>query len=430
MVPRPSSPTSLLWAHQLKREHEHLLDRVKDIAKSQKAHDVKVHAIGASDERIFAQFEDMMTRIAAIEEGNQDVKELIEKLVGERPIKPGGGVENISRLADQIAALDSHTKKVGIGVQQTLSTYRIVIKKIEDLEAKVQKRERTETLRKNDPVDVTVLTRRLDAIESRRNDDAIRTKTLVGRMEALEQASQQPRSARFQAGIERLNNEAKDQQETARGTMTVRTKPDLEQESSFQFPCSQGNSTEGVENPLRIKPMLHQINSVGADGTGTEYPHSSPEKHNLVEGSPTLNAQLRRSVRTSQLYPEGLVRPMLPRVTTSTSMTKKGNIYAKIVPGAANSRKKRGTTRSLDVQQAMSRVIPATERAVPMPNPLKDFAMSFKHPKAIQRLPKSGTLWPGLPPQKRKRRQIPQVQDLDSFALMADFSYIRSAHCT
>ena len=215
---------------------------MKDIAKLQKAHDIKVHAIGASDERtkrIFAQFEDMTTRIAAIEEGNQDAKELIEKLVGERPIKPGGGVEKISRLADQIAALDSHTKEVGIGVQQTLSTYRVVIKKIEDLEAKVQKQERTETLRKeNDRVDVTILTRRLDAIESRRNDDVIRTKTLIGRIEVLEQANQQPRSARFQAGIERLNNEAKNQQETARGTMTVRTKLDLEQESSFQFPYS------------------------------------------------------------------------------------------------------------------------------------------------------------------------------------------------
>lgn len=407
MVPRPSSPTSLLWAHQLKREHEHLLDRMKDIAKSQEAHDVKIHAIEASNERmrsIFARFEDMMTRIAAIEEESQDVKELIERFVGERPTKLRGAVEKISRLADQIAALDSHTKEVGIGVQQTLSTYRVVIEKVEDLEAKVQKQERTETLReKNDPVDVTVLTRRLDAIESRRNNDATRTKTLIGRMEVLEQASQQlsTRSARFQAEIERLNSEAKSQQEMARGTMTVRTKLDLEQESSqssFQFPYS---------------PRAGKLNQ------------SSPEKHNPPESSPALNAQLRRSVRTSpQLYTEGLVRPMLSRITTSTSMTEKDNIYAKVVPGAANSRKKRGATRSLDVQQATSRVIPSAERAVPMPNPLKDFAPSLKHPKAIQRLPKSETLWLELPPQKRKRRQIPQVQDLDSFALMADFSYI------
>lgn len=247
MVPRPSSPTSLLWAHQLKREHEHLLDRVKDMAKSQEAHDVKVHAIEASNERmksISARFEDMMTRIAAIEEENQDVKELIENFVGERPTKLGGGVEKIPRLADQIAALDSHTKEVGIGVQQTLSTYQVVIKKVEDLEAKVQKQERTETLRKkNDPVDITVLTRRLDAIESRRNNDATRTKTLIGRMEVLEQASQQlsTRSARFQAEIGRLNSEAKNQQEMARGTTTVMTKLDLAQESSqssFQFPYS------------------------------------------------------------------------------------------------------------------------------------------------------------------------------------------------
>ena len=247
MVPRPSSPTSLLWAHQLKREHEHLLDRVKDISKSQEAHDVKVHTIEASNERmksIFPRFEDMMTRIAAIEEESQDVKELIENFVGERPTKLGGEVEKISRLADQIAALDSHTKEVGIGVQQTLSTYRVVIKKVKDLEAKVQKQERTETLReKNDPVDVTVLTRRLDAIESHRNNDATRTKTLIGRMEVLEQASQQfsARSARFQAEIERLNGAAENQQEMARGTTTVRTRLDLEQESSqssFQFPYS------------------------------------------------------------------------------------------------------------------------------------------------------------------------------------------------
>ncbi|KAL9082710.1 MAG: hypothetical protein Q9165_008809 [Trypethelium subeluteriae] len=31
MVPRPKSPTSLLWAHELKRQHEHLFQRQKDL---------------------------------------------------------------------------------------------------------------------------------------------------------------------------------------------------------------------------------------------------------------------------------------------------------------------------------------------------------------------------------------------------------------
>lgn len=237
MVPRPSSPTSLLWAYQLKSEHEHLLNRLKDIAKSHEAYEAKLDVLEKSNEGMkgsFAQLEDMATWISAIEKESQDIKELVRKLHGERQIKLEGGIEKFADLAGQVAALHSHTKDMGIEIRRTLYAYPTIIKKIEDIEAKIQKQGKTEMLRKDDPLDAVVFTRRLDAIESHRDEDSTRTKILIDRMETLEQANKKLSTsyAQFQAQIKLLNDEAKKQQRVARGTRIARTELDLEQVSS------------------------------------------------------------------------------------------------------------------------------------------------------------------------------------------------------
>lgn len=115
---------------------------------------------------------------------------------------------------------------------------------------------------------------------------------------------------------------------------------------------------------------------------------------------------------------------MHSEITALDSIVKEGNIYAKIIPEAANLRRKREVARSLDSQQMTNAPKLGMRSTVPISNPSEDSLPSFKHLKATQTFSKSERPQPGLPPQKRKRRQIPQAQDLDSFALMANYSHM------
>lgn len=93
-TPRPSSPTSLLWAHQLKREHGHLLSRIQQL-----------------------------------ESSNQQQADRIKKVevVANRPTANEGEVK---ALAEQVKALDD-----GGGVKRRLETIeRDVMAKLEDVE--------------------------------------------------------------------------------------------------------------------------------------------------------------------------------------------------------------------------------------------------------------------------------------------------------
>lgn len=87
MAPRPSSPTSLLWAHQLKREHGYLLERVQQVEAAGKQHEERLktaettaieaahHDVAALSEQVKALSEDgIKKRLAKVE------KDVVSKL--------------------------------------------------------------------------------------------------------------------------------------------------------------------------------------------------------------------------------------------------------------------------------------------------------------------------------------------------------------
>ena len=66
MAPRPSSPTSLLWAHELKREQQYLLDRIKE---------TNAAAISADEKR-----SKLAARVKSIEKANDQIIQRLERL--------------------------------------------------------------------------------------------------------------------------------------------------------------------------------------------------------------------------------------------------------------------------------------------------------------------------------------------------------------
>ncbi|OCK83839.1 hypothetical protein K432DRAFT_432624 [Lepidopterella palustris CBS 459.81] len=340
MVPRPSSPTSLLWAHQLKREHGHLLDRIKDLEKSNEAFNIRIVATETSHERITSCIDDikkMATRISVIEDDDKEVKEWIEKLDEERQTLMNEESEKVKKLAYKVAVLEGHSKTVDIETQQTVSAYRAVLKKIEDVEAVLQKQGKVseKLTKKNDPVDVKVLTRRLDAVESRRTDDTRKTQALLDRMHTLEDANRRMRneSNRLHAQVARLNREIKTQQAALLPSSEATTELDLE-----------------------LKPVSSAVQAPHSPFSGG-LDQSSVVNNSLLEESPTLHAHLRRSARAApqkQTVAKSSEGPKtLPR--TVIAEPDKSNVQ--------NSRKKRKAALSQNLRQTRSQVKSVMEKS-------------------------------------------------------------------
>lgn len=219
MVPRPTSPTSLLWAHQLKREHGHLLNRMKDLEKSHEAYESRIKAtevIADGMKNRASEIKEMVTRISAIEEDDKDVKEWVKKLDEERRVRMREDVERVKSLQQKLAALERQWQKSQLEAQKISSDHSMAITRIEELEHEIQRQGKSadKLSKKNDPADIKVLMRRLDAIESHRTGDSRIHRELLDKIADLEGANRQlvTKTESFRIEITRLNSEMRSRQ--------------------------------------------------------------------------------------------------------------------------------------------------------------------------------------------------------------------------
>ncbi|KAI9710102.1 MAG: hypothetical protein M1820_002904 [Bogoriella megaspora] len=119
MVSRPNSPTSLLWAHELKRQHEFLLKRQKDLE---------------------IQNESLASAVA---DARTDVKALKNQAPAtEQLAKAHETVQNqsskIEALTKRMIALESKETKLNNDMDKVFKHEKTVLKQMSDLEASLQ----------------------------------------------------------------------------------------------------------------------------------------------------------------------------------------------------------------------------------------------------------------------------------------------------
>lgn len=134
MAPRPSSPTSLLWAHQLKREHNHLVGR-----------------------------------IILLEAANQQLKEQI-KVAEETNIVAISANEKISRLAARLDSIEKANNQI--------------IQHLERLESS------SADATQNAKSDIEILQKKVEVMETRQIEHESRLKEMQHRLSTLENANQ------------------------------------------------------------------------------------------------------------------------------------------------------------------------------------------------------------------------------------------------
>jgi chromosome segregation ATPase len=211
MAPRPTSPTSLLWAHQLKLEHSHLLGRIKALEASSTTIECNVKTVGARNAEIqahLARLEDVPDRLSAVEKGKDDVLKRLKKMESDGEKTKLNENARLGTLTRTIGEVEAQGKKT-LDRHDTLEgLYSALCSRIDQLERRVQSSADNRLIRKNDPQDVKVLSRRLDAIEARRTEDCARTKTLLDRITQLEKTNRdlERENGRFEKEVSRLSN--------------------------------------------------------------------------------------------------------------------------------------------------------------------------------------------------------------------------------
>lgn len=193
MVQRPASPTSLLWAHQLKKEHAHLLERMKALEAMSKdvvARMEEAEATTAAARETVTRVADMAARIAAIEEDDNDVRQWITKLDEERQAQARKGDDKLQSLSRKIGLLDAEMKRREVEEKEAKRRDDEILKRLVQLEVarEADKKAADKLVRKNDPVNKG-LSRRLDAFESRRNEDDTKIAALLQKIKALESSN-------------------------------------------------------------------------------------------------------------------------------------------------------------------------------------------------------------------------------------------------
>lgn len=192
MVQRPSSPTSLLWAHQLKREHGYLLERITKLEGTSDVHDSRLDAV--ANIASAAQSEDvekLAKRVEAIEDDGvgkrvakveRDVKERLETVQAET-----------EALVLQIAALEGDSRTKDEERKKASSKEKALLKRLGAVEQSVEDEQKVVKMLEQDLAanDTDELREQLGALMAYRKRDELDARTLAKKVTALEAANKE-----------------------------------------------------------------------------------------------------------------------------------------------------------------------------------------------------------------------------------------------
>lgn len=190
----PQGPASLLWCHQLKREHGFLLARMEKVVSEHHNYDVRIRSAEQAVESMKGIAQDVKQLTEAMSEivsGDNDTRDWIEATdVRLKTMKED--IDKAKKLSPRVSELEAQYDDLTQAFQQMASNHQSTLRKIEAVEAVAQKQSHdTGTLvKKNDSSDVRVLLMRLDAMESRRKEDERKAKVMQDKLTSLEQTVQ------------------------------------------------------------------------------------------------------------------------------------------------------------------------------------------------------------------------------------------------
>ncbi|TKA70275.1 hypothetical protein B0A49_06671 [Cryomyces minteri] len=458
MVPRPSSPTSLLWAHQLKREHTHLLDRMTALENVENTYKSRLEAVEANNQALrnsSVEIAELSARIAATGADVKDVREWVESLNVDRQAIVKADEAEIMKLAKRVAMLEAERKAQEGERKKAFTKDKAVVKRVLELEAGRQKElELVHQLeRKVDGLDWNMLQKKLDAIEASTANELLVTEALLGRLGALE-ASNQNLNAKTQLLENEIGLLKVDRVSCVQSGSIVKASPAHPLEGAVRAPPQRTISETTTEIEDHDKMESSTVDAPQSpellDRPTRSVVTANSKRVAVGREMPSTGApQLRRSARNVAVRLDHgskgveLLQQVEPDPSPTPLTTRSLRHFERAVDGTANSGRKRKAaalnskpsesgrqTRSqlakikMPISSKKENVqMPVTERKRIFPNLPRAPSQHKRKTQAIQQTtyskesievpkPNIPRVEPQQAQQKRKRREIPQLYNL------------------
>jgi hypothetical protein len=193
---RPSSPTSLLWAHQLKREHGYLLKRMQNLEASNQQQESRVRGAEAAAKAAGVD-------VATLVEKTKDAIDVpglskrMDDMASEWTQKIDSVHADAGAMTTQIEALQKNERVAEEERKQSFTQDKALLKRIIEVEEGLKKYERgLDAIGKRvNGQQVAQIKEQLNGLTDRVNKEGLQMKMLTESIESLEEANQGLRKA-------------------------------------------------------------------------------------------------------------------------------------------------------------------------------------------------------------------------------------------
>ncbi|KAK1068657.1 hypothetical protein LTR12_016969 [Friedmanniomyces endolithicus] len=203
MTPRPASPTSLLWAHQIKRENGHLLGRIQKLESANDQHENRLkHAESAAKSHANQDMAALAERVKALDQsGIPERLAKVEKDVMSKLVDVQADTEAV------ILKVSSMEKDEAMAEEERRKAFnkdKALLKRLGEAEENLKKYEQLleRVGRRVDEQSIGNIRVRLDALSTQVGKEGSEMKLMVESIIVLERANAELRSANDKLAIE------------------------------------------------------------------------------------------------------------------------------------------------------------------------------------------------------------------------------------
>ena len=190
---RPSSPTSLLWAHQLKNEHGHLLKRMRDLESANQKQENRIQAAeaAASSASASSDFVALAEKVRVLDEG-----------------RLGGMERDVARRFDDVQAeseaVITQVEALREGREQRGESDKALLRRISEVEAGLRKYESAldRMGRRIDGTQFELIKEQLEGLSRQVRQEGEGMKMLGESVSALEAANEELKRANERLEVE------------------------------------------------------------------------------------------------------------------------------------------------------------------------------------------------------------------------------------
>lgn len=246
MAHQPSSPSSMLFKHQLHREHGYLLNRLKSIENQSTLLDATLRTVDENSQAVSTLRDNVInltSDLTGVEKRVGEIHSHLERLDCESKQRTSKDVESLTSGCDAI--------RHEIGLLKAKNGQ--LSKRIEGIEKHQIKNSKNEKQlsKKDNSSDTRALKRRIELLESSRNEDALRLKEMHDKLSALERINKTLNTA-----YQNLKQDNQDSISTEFMTTMQYEQVQPSQSTETSVPSS-GQSVQ-----LRSSPLLEKKKSV------------------------------------------------------------------------------------------------------------------------------------------------------------------------